>query len=341
MLSNQALELAHEPRVQTERKLRLASALDRRQPKLFQPAALQCKDPVLGDVSERAATPQCESASEPFGCCPRQPASQGVLALAHELLETLRVDLQSCGLERIAASTSDHAHVGAEERAQARDVRADGHGGARRRPPLPEFLDQATDGDDAPGLKQEQRQHRPLLRSTKRHLGVRAKRLQRAEDTELQARRVRSRLIEFHTWMLRRSRRRSKRTLGCTRPPRIPRGQRKSPVWTTEAPPQRARHYARADAGGPDARAVAGARAFLTRRSDAGPPKEFLVSVSSSVSGQCSKPVAKPWGTRGVMSSVTSASAEERAAAFSALNKGGTKRSHLVRCDPTTQKPPP
>ena len=130
-----------------------------------------------------------------MGRQPRTPGRECAPALVDELLEAVGIELPWLDPKHITGGTRDENAVGlvppaptSQSLAKLRDVHLDDLRGGRRRTVAPELVDQAIGGDDLVAVKEQNGEHRALLRSAEGDLTSLRADLERPEDPKLHLR---------------------------------------------------------------------------------------------------------------------------------------------------------
>ncbi len=186
MLANERLELRDEVGVSADRELRLGAFLEQCEVELLEARDLLLGERLVAELGERLAAPEGECLVEqlrpPRGLVrpglvdePPHPGYVQLLRLeAHEIARRPRLD-----------------HVRPERLPQLGDEVLQRRRGGRGRCPVPERIEEPVERDDAPGLEQERRQQRALLRAAESDRLAVCTSFERAEDGEVdQCRRV-------------------------------------------------------------------------------------------------------------------------------------------------------
>jgi hypothetical protein len=127
-----------------------------------------------------------------MGRQPRTPCRERTPALVDELLEAVGIELPRLDPKHITGGTRDENALGlvppaptSQSLAKLRDVDLDDLRGRRRRTVAPELVDQAIGGDDLVAVKEQNGEHRALLRSAEGDLTSLRADLERPEDPKL------------------------------------------------------------------------------------------------------------------------------------------------------------
>ena len=175
--ADEPLELGDEVGVLPDRQLRLGALLEEGEAELVEPRDLLLRERLVAEVGQRLAPPQGERLVEE-----RRPA--------HGLARPRLVDEapHAGQVELLGPEPNDVARrarldrIRAERLPQLRDEVLERRHRGRRRLTGPERFDEPVDRDDPPGLEQQQRQERPLLRAAERDRLAAIASLQRTED---------------------------------------------------------------------------------------------------------------------------------------------------------------
>ncbi len=166
---DERLELPYPLGVVAQGELRLHELLGGGQPKLLQAGDLRLRERVVGEVGQRGAAPQREPLPEQLGRAVRHSVRKRRAALGEQALEARGVHLVRVDVDHVSALLRDDQTVGAraaarlERLAQPRDVHLEALRGRGRRMLVPELVDQPVARDELVGVKEQDRQDRPLL----------------------------------------------------------------------------------------------------------------------------------------------------------------------------------
>ena len=191
MLGGERLELRDERQLATERELCIDPLLDRRQTKLLEALDLDARERLELEIGERPPLPQALGRTQRVRRGGEIAGRARLTSLCDEPLEALEVELAGLDAQQVAGRAGDQARLVAGRRTerlpQPRNLvteRVVGRVGAL---PGEELADQSLPRDDAVGIEQEERQQRPLLRSSNRDRHPVHPHDERTEDPELEA----------------------------------------------------------------------------------------------------------------------------------------------------------
>ncbi len=117
MLAHQCLELRHQPCVLAEREPRVDSILKRRQSRLAKPGDLVLGEALVGEVSQRLPTPQCQRVAQALVGGRRVTGGERALAAGHQRLKAADVNPLALDREQVTVSPG-HDQIVAERLAQ-------------------------------------------------------------------------------------------------------------------------------------------------------------------------------------------------------------------------------
>ncbi len=179
----------------TERKVGVDPFLERRHAGFLESCNLVLRERFVGEVAKRGPAPQRQALQQRMGRQLRTPRRERAPALVDELLEAVGIELPRLDPEHITGGTRDENAVGlaapappSQRLAKLRDVDLDDLRGRRRRTVPPELVDQAIGGDDLVAVKEQNGEHRALLRSAEGDLTSLPADLERPEDPKLHPR---------------------------------------------------------------------------------------------------------------------------------------------------------
>ena len=122
MLRDQRLQLADELGVPAQRQVGLDPLLERRQPQLLEPAALDPRERLLAELRQRRAAPQRQRLAQQ----PRRTLGVGVARLGDEPLEARQVDQLRLDLRAGSPAAASCSASGRQHLPQPRDVHLHG-----------------------------------------------------------------------------------------------------------------------------------------------------------------------------------------------------------------------
>ena len=173
ILVGQLLQLGGERVVPAKRQIRIDPRLQRGEPQFLQAGCLRPDERVVGQVGQHATAPQPQRLAQ-------RPGGFGVPARVQRgppggepVLELRRVQVLTVHAQQVTVVPGDQDVAGnapgpvrLERAAQVKHVGLQGGG-----PPLgwvttPDLFGQPVHRDDPVGVQQQQRQHRPLPRTT-------------------------------------------------------------------------------------------------------------------------------------------------------------------------------
>jgi hypothetical protein len=175
LAGDQRVELADHVRVAPGGEVLADRLLDRPEPQLLEPADLERRERLGGDVVERRPAPQRERVAR--------------RARGDEALEAADVELAPVAEPQLVAAPAgdDLGAVarGRERLADVRDVALDHLGSGRRRGLAPEPVDQLVGGHRRPLAEREHRQQRARLARADRDRLIAVAGLHRSEDSKI------------------------------------------------------------------------------------------------------------------------------------------------------------
>ena len=188
MLAGEALQLGQELLVAAEGKARLEALLDREHAQLLQPLRLGPRELVVAELPVRLPSPERERTTEDREGELRIAVPPGLRPLCEKTLETCCVERTWIQHERVAAAACLNGEGAWQRLPQLRDVDLHQLRGGRRRPPVPERLDQDVGGDRPARVDDERSQKPPVLLTGQPHRAGLADDLNRSENPYLQPR---------------------------------------------------------------------------------------------------------------------------------------------------------
>ena len=185
MSRHERLELGDELRRSPRCQVGVDPILDGCEPQLVEACDLALGEVLVGEVGERASSPQSERLSE------RLPGSAGILleqtmAFCRETLELPRVEI-AVGEGKSVAGRHGLDRCGTERAAKLRDEVLERLRSGRRRRAAPELLDQTIRGDDLARVQGEKREQRTLASCAELDDATVVGDLERTEDANLHA----------------------------------------------------------------------------------------------------------------------------------------------------------
>src|ERR1700753_1402276 len=108
---HQRVQLADQCCVLPQREVSVDPILQRSQTLLLQPRDLALRKRLIGEVRQRWAAPERESATKPVTRYSRPPRLQRPATLSDQHVEPIEVDLAAGGLEQVAATTRDQQPI--------------------------------------------------------------------------------------------------------------------------------------------------------------------------------------------------------------------------------------
>jgi hypothetical protein len=186
MVGDQALELADEVRMASEREVGLDPLFEGTQAQLLQPRDLRLGKRLVGEVVQRRSSPQPERVAEDPGglCC--LSGRQGLSALLEQRLEAARVDRLRLDAEQVARRAG-HDQAVSERAANLRDGVLEHLRGRRRRLLSPEAVHEPVARDDLVRVQDQQREQGPLPAARELDRPAVHHQLQWTQDPELHA----------------------------------------------------------------------------------------------------------------------------------------------------------
>src|SRR5262245_15736504 len=137
MLAHERFELADHTGVPTERELGLESPFERLEAQLLEPEDLSARESFCCELPERPPAPERQGCTQPI----QRVLRRKPVRLVQQTLELLEVECTRLDGQGVAG-TARFDRCLAEQLPQLRDVNLKGLRRARRRPVLPEELDQ-------------------------------------------------------------------------------------------------------------------------------------------------------------------------------------------------------
>jgi hypothetical protein len=191
MLGHERLELSDQLVMTPELEIGVDPELDGGGSDLLQPRDRGLRELLVREVREGRTAPLRQRLPQAFGRLSGQPAGQQAPPLVHQSLEAVEV-------ERLRLDPQDvpgrprREHVRRERPAQTRDVDAQRVAAPIARLVSPEVVDQAVGGDDLVGVQEQHRQKPARLGPAQWELTAVVPRLERSQDPELHAARLRA-----------------------------------------------------------------------------------------------------------------------------------------------------
>jgi hypothetical protein len=181
-------QLADELAVTAGGEIGVDASLERLEARLLEPSLRIEQRPLGLEVGQRLAAPEVERRPEdPRGVVAlslvEQPATLAVKPLEPHQVERLRRRRQD-----VAAGPRLQHVVRLEQLPQPGDVLLERSRGVLRRRLAPQLLDQPVARDDRARVEQQQREQASLLRAAETYLPLVLPDLERAEETEIEAR---------------------------------------------------------------------------------------------------------------------------------------------------------
>ena len=180
MVGDQDLQLADEIRMATGGEIGVDALLERDEAQLLKSGDLRLQPPLVDQVGQRWAAPQCERLVQ----LARRRDRVGQARLAAQPLKVRKVELGRTDAQDVPRRPRVEP-VRAQLRAQPRDIGLDALRGRRRRRLLPQVGEQAIGRDDLAGVQDQNREQRPLFDPSEGKRALAVDDLQRAEDAEV------------------------------------------------------------------------------------------------------------------------------------------------------------
>ena len=184
MLGDERLELPDQVAVPAEREIGVDPLDQGAQVKLLEPADLVAGERLVGEVGERRAAPERERLAQQQRSRSGSPAACALLPFFELLPEAVDVELARLDTERITSRLRLQTVV-AQDAAQLRDIVLEDLRRRRRRPLVPELVDQPVGRKGLVRMDQQKREQRPLLAAPERELSSLVADLERTEDAEI------------------------------------------------------------------------------------------------------------------------------------------------------------